>query len=237
MIATVHSKRFRAGAEKMDRKKLYGVREAVQVLQAFPRVKFDESVELSIQLGIKTGANDQAVRGSVVLPHGTGKVRRVLVFVKGEKTQEARDAGADYVGCDDMIQKISGGWLDFDVVIAHPEVMAQISRLGKVLGPRGLMPNPKTGTVTVNLAAAIADFKRGRLEFKSDKDNGIHAGIGKVSFTVDQLEQNAEAFLEAVGRARPASAKGDYLKSASITTTMGPGLKLDISRRMVAVEE
>ena len=207
--------------------RLYGLKEAVDVVKQAAYVKFDESVDLAIRLGVDPKRSDQMVRGTTVLPHGTGKKLRVLVFAKGEKEQEARAAGADYVGADDLIEKIKGGWMDFDVTIATPDLMGAVGKLGKVLGPRGLMPNPKTGTVTVEIAKAIAEIKKGRVEYKVEKAGIVHVPVGKVSFDAQKLYENAQAILESILKAKPASCKGRYLKSATISSTMGPGVRLD----------
>ncbi|MGQ0810077.1 MAG: 50S ribosomal protein L1, partial [Nitrospiraceae bacterium] len=189
--------------------------------------KFDESVDLAIRLGIDPKRSDQMVRGMTVLPHGTGKKVRVLVFAKGEKEQEARQAGADYVGSDELMEKIKGGWMDFDCAISTPDLMASVGKLGKVLGPRGLMPNPKTGTVTFEVGKAIGEIRKGRVEYKVEKAGIVQVPVGKTSFEADRLFENAQAILESVVKAKPASCKGKYLKSATISSTMGPGVKLD----------
>jgi large subunit ribosomal protein L1 len=205
----------------------YGLKEAVALVKQAAYAKFDESVDLAIRLGIDPKRSDQMVRGTTVLPHGTGKKVRVLVFAKGEKEQEAREAGADYVGADDLMEKIKGGWMEFDQAIATPDLMGAVGKLGKVLGPRGLMPNPKTGTVTFEVAKAIAEIRKGRVEYKVDKAGNVHVPIGKVSFDPERLYDNAHSILESVIRAKPASCKGRYLKSATVSSTMGPGVRLD----------
>lgn len=217
---------MRAALGKIE-SRLYGLKEAVDGVKQAAHVKFDESVDLAIRLGVDPKRSDQMVRGTSVLPHGTGKKLRVLVFAKGEKEQEARAAGADYVGADDLIEKIKGGWMDFDVTIATPDLMGAVGKLGKILGPRGLMPNPKTGTVTFETAKAIAEIKKGRIEYKVEKAGIVHVPIGKVSFDAQKLYENAQAILEAILKAKPASCKGRYLKSATISSTMGPGIRLD----------
>jgi large subunit ribosomal protein L1 len=203
---------------------------AVQLVKQTASAKFDESVDVDVRLGVDPRHADQMVRGTVALPHGTGKTVRVLVLANEGKHDEAREAGADYVGLDDLIDKIQKeGWADFDVVIATPDVMAKVGRLGRFLGPRGLMPNPKSGTVTMELAGAVSDVKAGKIDFRVDKAGNLHTAIGKASFTLDQLRENAEAFLREVIRLRPASAKGSYVRSVTISTTMGPGIALDRS--------
>jgi large subunit ribosomal protein L1 len=201
--------------------------EAIALAKANATAKFDETMDLSVRLGVDPKHADQMVRGTVVLPHGTGKTVRVLVFAKGEKEKEARDAGADYVGAEDMVEKIQGGWLDFDRAIATPDVMGLVGRLGKVLGPRGLMPNPKTGTVTFEIGKAVREFKGGKIEFRVEKAGIIHVPFGKASFTPEQLAENARAVLEALLRAKPAASKGRYVKGVSISSTMGPGIRVD----------
>lgn len=200
---------------------------AIELVKSAATAKFDETIELAVRLGVDPKQADQMVRGTVSLPHGTGKPVRVLVFAKGEKEKEARDAGADVVGCEDLIEKIQGGWTDFDRAIATPDVMGQVGRLGKVLGPRGLMPNPKSGTVTFDVARAVREFKGGKIEFRVEKAGIVHAPFGKASFTAPQLVDNASAVLEALLRAKPASSKGRYVRGISVSSTMGPGVKVD----------
>ena len=200
---------------------------AIEVAKASATAKFDETMDLAVRLGVDPKHADQMVRGTVVLPHGTGKKVRVLVFAKGEKEKEAQEAGADYVGAEDLVEKIQGGWLDFDRAIATPDIMGQVGRLGKVLGPRGLMPNPKTGTVTFEVGKAVREFKGGKIEFRVEKAGIIHVPFGKASFTPQQLTENALAVLEALMRAKPASSKGRYVKDVSISSTMGPGVRVD----------
>src|SRR5688572_4349967 len=219
-------KKMKAALAKMEPRP-YALRDAVALVKGTAYAKFDESVDLAIRLGVDPKRADQMVRGTTVLPHGTGKKVRVLVFAKGEKEQEARAAGADYVGADDLMEKIKGGWMDFDQAISTPDLMASVGKLGKVLGPRGLMPNPKTGTVTFEVAKAVNEIRKGRVEYKVEKAGIIHVPVGKVSFTSDRLYENANAILESVMKARPASVKGRYLKSATISSTMGPGVHLD----------
>jgi large subunit ribosomal protein L1 len=219
-------KKMKAALEKVEPRP-YGLREAVEVVKKAAYAKFDESVDLALRLGIDPKRSDQMVRGTTSLPHGTGKKVRVLVFAKGEKEQEARQAGADYVGADDLMEKIKGGWMDFDCAIATPDLMAAVGKLGKVLGPRGLMPNPKTGTVTFEVGKAVSDIRKGRVEFKTEKAGIVQVPVGKVSFEPQKLYDNAAAIIESVMKAKPASCKGRYLKSATISSTMGPGVKLD----------
>jgi large subunit ribosomal protein L1 len=203
------------------------LREAVDVVKKSAYAKFDESVDIALRLGVDPKRSDQMVRGTTALPHGTGKKVRVLVFAKGDKEQEARQAGADYVGSDDLMEKIKGGWMDFDYAISTPDLMASVGKLGKQLGPRGLMPNPKTGTVTFEVGKAVAEIRKGRVEFKVEKAGIVQVAVGKVSFDIDKLYDNASAILESVIKAKPASCKGRYLKSATISSTMGPGVQLD----------
>ncbi len=222
------SKRFNQILEKVDTNKVYSIREAVEILKDIPRPNFDETVEVSCKLNVDPKKSDQMVRGSVVLPHGLGKKIKVLVFAKGEKEKEAQAAGADYVGNEDLIAKIQSGWLDFDVAIATPDMMREVGKLGKILGPRGLMPSPKVGTVTDNIEKAIKEAKSGKLDFKVDRTGVVNVGIGKISFPVDHLVENINAFIDALYRAKPVSAKGQYIKKMAISTTMGPGLKIDL---------
>ena len=231
------SKRYEQAAVLVDRKKVYPLAEAVAVLQELPKTKFDETVELSISLGIDAEKTDQAVRGTVVLPHGTGRARRVLVFCKGEREIEAKQAGADYIGSADLIEKIQGGWLDFDVAIATPDLMRDVSRLGKILGPRGMMPNPKAGTVTDDVARAVTEVKKGKVEFKMDKQANLHVVIGKRSFAPAQLMENANAVLTAIVRARPSAVKGRYVKRVGLSSTMSPGLFLETASLEARREE
>jgi large subunit ribosomal protein L1 len=207
--------------------RMYALREAVDVVKKSAYAKFDESVDIALRLGIDPKRSDQMVRGTTALPHGTGKKVRVLVFAKGDKEQEARQAGADYVGSDDLMERIKGGWMDFDYAISTPDLMASVGKLGKQLGPRGLMPNPKTGTVTFEVGKAVAEIRKGRVEFKVEKAGIVQVAVGKVSFDIDKLYDNASAILESVIKAKPASCKGRYLKSATISSTMGPGVQLD----------
>jgi large subunit ribosomal protein L1 len=222
-----HGKRYREALKQIDTAKLYAPQAAVAALKQAPHAKFDETVEAHIRLGIDPKQADQQVRGTVVLPHGTGKSVRVLVFAKGDKVKEAQDAGADHAGLEEFTEKVQGGWFDFDVAIATPDVMNVVGRLGRVLGPRGLMPNPKAGTVTFDIGRAVREAKGGKIEYRVDKTAIIHAAIGKVSFSEQALAENFETLVNAVVRSKPASAKGQYLKSISISSTMGPGLKID----------
>ena len=226
----VLAKRYRAAVALIDRTKAYTVEEAIATLKQMPGTKFDESVDLSFHLGVDPKHADQMVRGAVVLPHGTGKTVRVVVFAKGEKEREAREAGADSVGAEDLIEKIQGGWMEFDSTVATPDLMGQVSKLGKVLGPRGLMPNPKLGTVTFDIARAVREVKAGKVEFRVDKAGNAHVPIGKKSFSAEHLATNAMTLIEAVMRAKPASAKGQYLRSLTVSSTMGPGVRVDAQR-------
>ncbi|KRT69051.1 MAG: 50S ribosomal protein L1, large subunit ribosomal protein L1 [Candidatus Rokubacteria bacterium CSP1-6] len=224
------AKRYKAAVALIDRAKAYTVEEAIATLKQTPGTKFDESVDLAFHLGVDPKHADQMVRGAVVLPHGTGKTVRVVVFAKGEKEREAKEAGADYIGAEDLIEKIQGGWMEFDSTVATPDLMGQVGKLGKVLGPRGLMPNPKLGTVTFDIARAVREVKAGKVEFRVDKAGNVHVLIGKKSFSAEQLAANAMTLVEAIMRARPASAKGQYLKSLTVSSTMGPGIPVDVQR-------
>lgn len=219
-------KKFESALAKVT-KALYSLDEASDLVKQTAFAKFDETVEMSLCLGVDPKRADQMVRGTTILPHGTGKKIRILVIAKGEKEQEAREAGADYVGGDDLLQKIQDGWLDFDSMIATPDMMGAVGRLGKVLGPRGLMPNPKTGTVTFDVGKAILEIRKGRVEYKVDKAGNIHVPIGKVSFQEQQIKENAQAVFDSILRAKPSSSKGKYVKSATLSSTMGPGIHLD----------
>jgi large subunit ribosomal protein L1 len=222
----VHGKRYRAAAATLEPRRLYGPREAVERVKAAAFAKFDESVDVAVRLGVDPKHADQVVRGTVTLPHGTGKPVRVLVIAQGEKAKEAEAVGADYVGVE-YVQKLKDGWLDADVIVATPDVMGQLAPLGRVLGPRGLMPNPKAGTVTMDVARAVKELKAGKIEFRVDKNGIVHAPIGKRSFPAEALEENLRAFLDAVVRAKPAAAKGQYLRSVTVSSTMGPGVPVD----------
>jgi len=226
-MATMVSKRYDAAAAKIAPDKPYSLDEAIGVLKAMPGAKFDESVDLSFRLGVDPKHADQMVRGAVVLPHGIGKTVRVAVFAKGEKEREAREAGADTIGAEDLVERVQGGWMDFDTAIATPDLMGQVGRLGKVLGPRGLMPNPKLGTVTFDIARAVREAKAGKVEFRVDKAGNIHTPVGKRSFNEQHLRDNAMALIEAIVRAKPAAAKGNYLRSLTVSSTMSPGVPID----------
>jgi large subunit ribosomal protein L1 len=223
-------KRYDSARAKLEVGREYSVEEAFQLLMEMPPAKFDESVDLSLRLGVDPKHADQMVRGAVVLPHGIGKTVRVAVFAKGEKDREAREAGADVVGAEDLVERVQGGFLDFDTTIATPDLMGQVGRLGKVLGPRGLMPNPKLGTVTFDIGRAVREAKAGKVEFRVDKAGNVHVPVGKRSFSAEHLTANAMALIEAIMRAKPASAKGTYLRSLRVSTTMGPGIPIDAQR-------
>jgi large subunit ribosomal protein L1 len=230
-----HSKRYRKALEQVDTKIFYPLKTAVEVLAKFPKAKFNETVEVAFKLGVDAKQSDQMVRGTVPLPHGSGKTVKVLVFARnGAAADAARAAGAEYVGYDDMIKKCVEGWTDFDVAIATPEAMVEVRKLGKVLGPRGLMPNPKTGTVTEDTARAVKEVKAGRVEFKLDKAGNVHVPVGKASFTPVQLAENARAVIEAVAKARPASVKGSYLQSCTLSATMSPAVRIDVREFLAA---
>jgi large subunit ribosomal protein L1 len=222
------SKRYRKALELVDAAKAYPLKSAVEVLTRFPKAKFNESVDLAFKLGVDPKQSDQMVRGTVPLPHGSGKVVRVLVFAQGAAADAAKAAGAEYVGFDDMIKKCNEGWNDFDVAIATPQAMGEVRKLGKVLGPRGLMPNPKTGTVTDDTAKAVKEVKAGRVEFKVDKGGNVHVAVGKVSFPANQIEENARAVIEAVSKSRPSSVKGTFVQSCTLSATMSPPVSVDM---------
>jgi large subunit ribosomal protein L1 len=221
------SKAYRAAADKIDADNLYSPAEAVGLVKQTATTKYDATVEVALRLGVDPRKADQMVRGTVNLPHGTGKTARVLVFATGERAQQALEAGADHVGSDDLLEKIQGGWLDFDSVVATPDLMGKVGRLGKVLGPRGLMPNPKTGTVTMDVAKAVTDIKGGKIEFRVDKHSNLHFIIGKASFDEAKLLENYAAAMEEVMRLKPSAAKGRYVKKATVAATMGPGIPVD----------
>jgi len=227
-MPTQHSKRYRKALETVDARKAYPLKSAVEVLAKFPKAKFNESVDLAFKLGVDPKQSDQMVRGTVPLPHGSGKTVRVLVFAQGAAAEAAEAAGAEYVGFDDMIKKCVEGWNDFDVAIATPAAMGEVRKLGKVLGPRGLMPNPKTGTVTDDTAKAVKEVKAGRVEFKVDKGGNVHVAVGKVSFPPNQIEENARAVIEAVAKARPSSVKGVFVHSCTLSATMSPPVRVDL---------
>lgn len=224
------SKKMQDALKKVDSSKVYPVAEAVALAKETNIAKFDATVEVAYRLNVDPKKADQQIRGAVVLPNGTGKTQTVLVFAKGDKAKEAEAAGADFVGDDDMVQKIQNGWFDFDVVVATPDMMATVGRLGRVLGPKGLMPNPKTGTVTMDVTKAVNDIKAGKIEYRLDKTNIIHVPIGKASFTEDQLADNFQAIMDAIVKAKPASLKGQYLKSVALTATMGPSVKVNTAK-------
>ena len=221
------SKRYKSFKEKVDPLKHYPVEEAVEILKTGPKAKFDESVEMSFRLGVDPKHADQMVRGTVALPHGTGKTVRIIVFAVGEKAMDAKAAGADVVGAEDLGEKIKGGWTDFDVAVATPDMMKVVGQLGKVLGPKGLMPNPKAGTVTMDVAKAVKELKAGRIEFRVDKQSNLAASVGKLSFEKKNITENIRTFADAIVRAKPATAKGTYILAVTLSSTMGPGLKLN----------
>ena len=219
------AKRYAESSKLVDKNKEYEIKDALELIEKMPKAKFDETVELHVKLGVDSKHADQQVRGTVVLPNGTGKTQKVLVFAKGPKAEEAEKAGADFVGAEELIPKIQNeNWFDYDVVVATPDMMGVVGRLGKVLGPKGLMPNPKSGTVTMDVTKAINEIKSGKVEYRLDKTNIIHLGFGKVSFGADKLAENYETIMNAIIKAKPAAAKGQYIKSVSVTTTMGPGI-------------
>jgi large subunit ribosomal protein L1 len=222
-------KKFISAKEKIDTEKQYLLEEAIKLVKESSYTKFDETVDLAVNLGVDPRKSDQMVRGTVVLPHGIGKKVRVLVFAKGEKEKEAQDAGADYVGAEDLVEKITKGWLDFDKSVATPDVMGLVGKLGKILGPRGLMPNPKLGTVTFDVAKTVKEIKAGKVEYKTEKAGIVHVPIGKVSFDADKLIANAKSIISSIVKAKPATSKGKYLKKLSISSTMGPGIDVDVA--------
>ncbi|MFD1395731.1 50S ribosomal protein L1 [Kroppenstedtia eburnea] len=224
-----HGKKYQDALKKIDREQAYELEEALQLVKEVAPAKFDETVEAAFRLGVDTKRADQQVRGAVVLPHGTGKTKRVLVFAKGEKAKEAEQAGADFIGEEDLVNKVSQGWLEFDVVIATPDMMGQVGKLGRILGPRGLMPNPKTGTVTFEVAKAVEEVKAGKIEYRADKAGNVHAPIGKVSFDTEKLAENFRVLIDTLIKVKPAAAKGQYMKSATVSSTMGPGVGVNTS--------
>jgi len=226
-MATMVSKRYDAAKATLAEGRQYSLEEAIALIKGMPPAKFDQSVDLSFRLGVDPKHADQMVRGAVVLPHGIGKTVRVAVFAKGEKEREAREAGADVVGAEDLVERVQGGWMEFDTTIATPDLMGQVGRLGKVLGPRGLMPNPKLGTVTFDIGRAVREAKAGKIEFRVDKAGNVHTPVGKHSFSAEWLAANAMALIEAIVRAKPAASKGTYLRSLTVSTTMGPGVPID----------
>jgi large subunit ribosomal protein L1 len=231
-----HGKKYTAALAQVDREELLTIPEALEKVKRLSSAKFDETVELAIRLGIDPRKAEQIVRGTLSLPAGTGKTNRVAVFAAGEAAQAARDAGADVVGAEDLVAKVAGGFLDFDVAIATPDLMGQVGGLGRVLGPRGLMPNPKTGTVTMDVAKAVTEFKGGRVEYRSDKIGNVQLRVGKVSFSLEDLTRNVQAVIDEIVRVKPASAKGRYLMSVTVSSTMGPGVKIDPTRTKVVDE-
>ena len=221
-------KRYQESAKLVDSKKLYSAKEAIEIIEKMPKTKFDQTVELHVKLGVDSKHADQQVRGTVVLPNGTGKTQKVLVFAKGPKAEEAKAAGADFVGAEELIPKIQNeNWFDYDVVVATPDMMGVVGRLGKVLGPKGLMPNPKSGTVTMDVTKAVNEIKSGKVEYRLDKSNIIHLGFGKVSFGADKLLENYDVIMAAIIKAKPAAAKGQYIRSVALTTTMGPSVYIN----------
>jgi large subunit ribosomal protein L1 len=223
-------KSYRKVFDKVDRNQRYPLEDSLKLVKETARAKFDETVDMAIRLGVDPRQADQNIRGTVALPHGMGKTVRVLAFAKGEKEREAQEAGADFVGNDELIKKIQEGWLDFDKAVATPEMMAAVGRIGKILGPRGLMPNPKTGTVSLDIGKAVREIKAGKLEFRVDKAGIVHVPVGRASFSAEQLIDNARMVLLTVLRAKPASAKGNYVKGVTVATTMGPGIKIDLAQ-------
>jgi large subunit ribosomal protein L1 len=229
-----HGKKYSEMFEKIDKEKLFAVGEAVNLVKQASPAKFDETIDLAVRLGVDPRHADQQVRGAVVLPHGTGKKMRVLVFARGEKEKEAQAAGADHVGAEDLVEKIQGGWTDVDVIIATPDMMGVVGKLGRILGPRGLMPNPKLGTVTMNVSQAVSDAKAGKIEYRVDKAGNVHVPVGKVSFSEEQLTANVTTLLQELLRVKPSAAKGRYMLSATLSSTMGPGVRLDTTTVSVA---
>lgn len=225
----ISGKRYKADKEKVDAQRKYNLDEALRILDGFQKAKFDETVDVAIRLGIDPKQTDQMVRGACSLPHGIGKKVRVIVFAKGDKAKEAMDAGADVVGADDLAEKIQGGWLEFDKAVATPDMMGVVGKLGKVLGPRGLMPNPKLGTVTMDIAKAVSEQKAGKVEFRIEKAGIVHAPVGKRSFGVQKLKDNIMALVEAINKAKPSAAKGTYIKSMAVSATISPGLRIDVT--------
>lgn len=231
------SKRIQEQLKQFDRQTQYSPKEALEIVKNMASAKFDETVELAVKLGVNPKHADQQLRGAVVLPHGTGKSVKVLVFAKGEKAAEAEKAGADYVGDADLIEKIQGGWLDFDVAVATPDMMGAVGKLGRILGPKGLMPNPKTGTVTMDVARAVKEIKAGKIEYRTERAGIVHVPIGKVSFAVGQLLENFMTVIETLIKVKPAAAKGQYLRSVTVSSTMGPGVKINPARAMALDRE
>jgi large subunit ribosomal protein L1 len=228
-MAGRNGRRFKTALSQIDRRAQYSIEDAVSLLKDMPAPKFDQTVEMAIRLGVDPRQADQQVRGTVMLPHGLGKTIRVVVFAKGEQAAAAEGAGADVVGADDLAERINGGWTDFDVAIAAPDMMRVVGRLGRILGPRGLMPNPKSGTVTPDVARAVAEAKAGRVEYRVDRNGNVHAPVGRVSFEKDRLVENVRTLFDTILRARPSSAKGQYVRSVTLAATMGPGVRIDRS--------
>lgn len=228
-MAGRNGKRYKTALSRIDRRAQYSIEDAVSLLKEMPAPKFDQTVEMAMRLGVDPRQADQQIRGTVMLPHGLGKTIRVVVFAKGEQAAAAEAAGADVVGADDLAERINGGWTDFDVAIAAPDMMSVVGRLGRILGPRGLMPNPKSGTVTPDVARAVAEAKAGRVEYRADRNGNVHAPVGRISFDEDRLVENARTLFDTILRARPSSAKGQYVRSVTLATTMGPGVRIDRS--------
>ncbi len=228
-MARRNGKRYKAALSQIDRRAQYSIEDAITLLKDMPAPKFDQTVEMSVRLGVDPRQADQQIRGTVMLPHGLGKTIHVVVFAKGEQAAAAETAGADLVGADDLAERINGGWTDFDVAIAAPDMMSVVGRLGRILGPRGLMPNPKSGTVTPNVARAVAEAKAGRVEYRVDRNGNVNAPVGRISFDEDRLVENARTLFDTILRARPSSAKGQYVRSVTLATTIGPGVRIDRS--------
>ena len=228
-MAGRNGKRFKSALSRIDRRAQYSIEDAVSLLKEMPTPKFDQTVEMAMRLGVDPRQADQQIRGTVMLPHGLGKTIRVVVFAKGEQAAAAEAAGADVVGADDLAERINGGWTDFDVAIAAPDMMSVVGRLGRILGPRGLMPNPKSGTVTPDVARAVAEAKAGRVEYRADRNGNVNAPVGRISFDEDRLVENVQTLFDTILRARPSSAKGQYVRSVTLSTTMGPGVRIDRS--------
>ena len=228
-MAGRNGKRYKSALSRIDRRAQYSIEDAVSLLKEMPTPKFDQTVEMAMRLGVDPRQADQQIRGTVMLPHGLGKTIRVVVFAKGEQAAAAEAAGADVVGADDLAERINGGWTDFDVAIAAPDMMSVVGRLGRILGPRGLMPNPKSGTVTPDVARAVTEAKAGRVEYRADRNGNVNAPVGRVSFDEDRLVENVQTLFDTILRARPSSAKGQYVRSVTLTTTMGPGVRIDRS--------
>jgi large subunit ribosomal protein L1 len=229
-------KNIKNAKEKVDRTKVYGLEEAIELMKGTAFAKFDETVDLAVRLGVDPRKADQMVRGAVVLPHGLGKTVRVLVFAKGEKAQEAQEAGADFVGAEDLMEKIQGGWFDFDTAIATPDMMGVVGRIGRILGPRGLMPNPKVGTVTFDVGQAVQEAKSGKVSYRVEKAGIVHSPVGKVSFAEDKLKDNVVTLVEALMKAKPSTSKGTYLRKVSLSSTMGPGINVDVAALQALVK-